>query len=132
MRVKCRQTRLSIEQLALLGIDRVRQEPNVTLEKEYTVVGLDFFLGSRPFGTGVWVHLVDDEDHLAWVPLCLFEVVDGRVSKYWIARYSNGNLSLWPDPLYREYFHDDLSESDPVAVAEFRQVLQALELENAL
>ena len=129
MRIKCVASQLTDDQILALAHD-VHQAFHVSPGKEYTVLGLDLSVRSVLQGTGVWVHLVTDYGNLAWAPLVLFEVLDARVSRYWMAHPSAHGLTLWPPALYQEFFHDDLSEGQPVVVAEFKRVVEELEAES--
>lgn len=130
MRIKCIASQLTVDQVSALALTHVRQDFHVTPGREYTVIGLDLSVGSVVQGTGVWVHLVTDFGHLTWAPLTLFEILDGRVSRYWVARSGPEGLTLWPQALYREFFHDDLSEDIPEVVATFKRVVEELEAES--
>ena len=102
----------------------------VTVGNVYTVLGISFFLGpsSTVYGNTVCVEIVDDEGNFVSVPLCLFEIVDPRVSRHWEARKGEAAaLRLWPPSFYEGYFHDDLSNGVPDAVREFERVRQLIE-----
>lgn len=129
MRVKCIAAKLTADQVAALALSHVGQDFHVTAGKEYTVIGLDLSVGSSVQGTGVWVHLVSDFGRLTWAPLTLFAILDGRASRYWVARSADAGLTLWPPALYQEYFHDDLSEDAPDVVAAFKRIVEKLEAE---
>jgi hypothetical protein len=77
------------------------------------------------------VDIASDSGYLYPVPLCLFEVIDGRVSQHWqVRQYEDGDLTLWPPSFYREYYHDDLIEGVPEVVDDFRRVRIQIEDEN--
>jgi hypothetical protein len=60
----------------------------------------------------------------------LFEIVDPRPSRFWVARKVNDfTLSLWPEEFYEDYFHDRLSDGEPIGVEAFRRVVDRLENE---
>ncbi|MFX1412134.1 MAG: hypothetical protein ACFFA6_17475 [Promethearchaeota archaeon] len=94
---------------------------------EYIVFGLEI-LGGMP-----WIQLsLEDENYLFSAPLCLFAIVDGRVSRYWEARVKNGNLLLWPTSFYREYYHDQLFEGFQDVVEDFERVRALIETEASM
>lgn len=97
---------------------------------EYIVFALTM-LGGEP-----WVEITDsdlDPGYLWGVPLCLFEIVNPRLSVLWEARIvKNGELRLEPPSLSRHNYHDDLFEGVEEVVADFRRVRQDLEEEAAL
>lgn len=109
---------------------RFQQAFHVTVGREYLVLGLQFSNGSEVHRAGVWLHLVSDHGHLTWAPLDLFEIVSPRGSRYWVARVTDYGLTLWPESLYREYYHEDLAEGVLEIEADFRRVRELLELED--
>jgi len=131
MKVKCVQAYPTPEQIAKLGPDFLkRQTFGVTVGEEYLVLGLQFQINSTLFGTGVVIQFINDDGHIGFAPLYLFEIIDGRPSKYWEARFwEDGSLTLWPTSFYREYYHDDLSEDVPEVVEDFKRVRALLESE---
>lgn len=113
----------------LVGFYR-RQAFRVTIGMEYIVFGLTFFVNSNLFGTGVVIQFQDDDGNLAFAPLFMFEIVDGRPSKHWEARfYEDGVFQLQPSSFYRAYYHDDLSEGGSEIVEDFRHVRSLMETE---
>jgi hypothetical protein len=132
MRVKCVQVGLTKEQRQHLGtVFHEDQDFHVTPGKEYVAIGLNFSVESNVHGTGVWVHLVTDYGNLGWAPLALFEIIDPRVSRYWVARRVEGGVTLWPESLHREFYHDDLSEGVAEIVSDFERVRALIEAEAA-
>jgi hypothetical protein len=101
-----------------------RQEFHIILGKEYIVFGI------RILGGAPWVDIVTDSGYLYPVPLCLFEITDGRVSQYWeLHFYEDGDLTLWPPSFYKEYYHDDLIEGVYEVVEDFDRVRTLIEAE---
>lgn len=108
------------------------QDFHLSEGKEYLVVGLQFAVGSNIHGTGTWLHLVNDNGHLSWAPLSLFDVLDPRVSRLWEIRQPDATVvTMWPPLLYREFFHEDLADADPNATGAFADLMRALETEAA-
>ena len=96
----------------------------------YTVLGLTFHIRSNLYGTTATVEIADDEGHLATVPLCLFEVVDDRISRHWIIRsWDDGTVALWPRSFFSEFYRDDLSEGMPDVAADYERVKRLIEAE---
>ncbi len=90
---------------------------NLRLGQEYVVYGIST-MGGMP-----WVEIASAFEYVYPVPLCLFEIVDGRVSRYWEVRwFPDGDLTLWPPSFYREYYHDLLSDGVPEVLEDFRRV----------
>lgn len=123
------------EPSAILGLKgpMLKQDLRFSEGREYVVIGVDFAVDSRVHGTGTWLHLVNDDDRLSWAPLGLFDVTDPRVSSQWeLRQHADGQVTLWPPALYREFFHDDLSEREAEVIAEFQRVRESLEAEAGL
>ena len=101
-----------------------QQRYNVEIGKEYVVYCLEIHNGLA------WVHYDSGTEHISISPLCLFEVIDGRVSKYWELRLTEeNNVLLRPPSFYQEFFHDDLAEGVAEVVAEYQRVRALLEQE---
>lgn len=102
-------------------------EFNLKLGQEYVVYGISF-LGGAP-----WVEIVGESNTYVYsVPLCLFEITDGTVSKYWVARIDqDGDILMWPPSFYKAYYHDDLSEGILEVVKDFQRVQKLIMEENS-
>lgn len=126
MRIKCIAELPDDEQTKLLGIGKHyhpgQMEFGVKAGHEYIVFGITFLSGAP------WVDILSQSRTYVYsVPLCLFNVVDGSVSKYWVAKVDqNGNFFLWPPSFYQPYYHDDLSEGVPEVVEDFQRVRQLI------
>jgi hypothetical protein len=130
MKVKCILTYPTTEQIQKLGDFNKNQAFGVTVGKIYLVLALEFYIKLPGFGTGVMIQFLDDDGHIGFAPLFLFDIVDDRSSKYWQARFrEDGSLILQPPSFYREYYHDDLSEDLPEVVEDFKRVRALLESE---
>ena len=87
VRVRCIATYPNAEQIEKLGICFYEDQTfHLSVGREYIVFGLRFEVDSEGMGTGPWVDLISDYGHLSSAPLYLFEITDGRVSRYWDAR----------------------------------------------
>ena len=121
MIVRCIAEKLSEEQAHRFSFERYRlqggQSFNLRLGQEYVVYGITI-MGGEP-----WVEIASVFEYVYSVPLCLFEIVDGRVSRHWEARwFPSGTFALWPPSFYQEYYHDFLSDGDPAMLEDFRRV----------
>ena len=132
MIIRCTRLLPNEEQAKLLGQNYRpgRMTFGLELGREYVVFGM------RVFSETPWVDIIGSEagfadpGYLRPVPLCLFEIVNGRVSRYWEVRQSsNGLLELQPPSFYRDYYHDDLSEDVPEVVEDFAQMRALMEAE---
>lgn len=126
MRAKCIALLPDAEQAKQLGIDKhyhpERMGFNIRVGQEYLVFAITF-LGGVP-----WVDILSQSGAYVYsVPLCLFEIMDGVVSKYWVARVGqNGDFCLWPPSFYTPYYHDDLTNGVPEVVKDFQRVRQLI------
>jgi hypothetical protein len=130
MRVRCVATLPTAEHEKRLGrhYRAGRQGFGVVLQQEYVVFALKT-LGGEP-----WIEISDPEaspGYLFGVPLCLFEVVNSRVSVYWeIGTSRGGELKIAPPSLFREYYHDDLFEGVASVVDDFTRLRAQLIAED--
>lgn len=130
MIVKCTATLPSPQQAQRLGAHYRpgKQAFGLVAGEQYLVFAL------RTLGGEPWVEIVDadlDPGYLFAVPLCLFEIVDPRVSACWEARVDReGQVVLAPGPLHREFFHDDLFEGVDTAVEDFTRIRRQMEQES--
>jgi hypothetical protein len=105
----------------------------VTVGKEYVVYGWTVWRGYP------WYYLADDNHsyYPVWHPAALFEVVDGRLSRYWVYGYHRAVSSYDRDApvvAFREWaedpvFYDRLTDGDAQAVATFRRYQALMEQE---
>jgi hypothetical protein len=126
MKVKCI-VELPIDQQGLaLGkhYNPGKQTFNLSVGREYFVYGLTFLSGAP------WVEILEDFGYLYSAPLCLFEITDARVSRYWQLQIGpDSTVMLWPPSFYREYYFDDLIEGVPDILDDFRKVRTQIEAE---
>jgi hypothetical protein len=125
MRVRCIAELPTEEQARTLGdfYRHGKQVFHIAVGCEYLVYAVTFMDGAP------WLELKEDFEYLHRAPLCLFEIVDGRVSRYWDARWRNQDLCFWPTSFYGEYYFDDLIEGSPDVLEDFRQVTLSMESE---
>jgi hypothetical protein len=131
MKVRCTNRELTDDQRVLLKApSRFRPSHALTVGKEYLVLGIVSIIDSPQYGNTALFEIVDDQDHFVLYPAVLFEVTDTRCSSYWRAAVSgDGTVTLRPEELYREFFHDDLSEGDPATRETFKAMVVKLEAE---
>ena len=108
----------------------------VTVGKEYLVFGLQLDLDREGQRVGPLVCIFPDVGYLLTLPLCLFEVTDPRVSRYWQVRSrSPGTIGIYPPSFYREsdeqfppswfgegYLRALDDDQDPETAADFERV----------
>ncbi|CAM3723034.1 hypothetical protein POKO110462_17115 [Pontibacter korlensis] len=107
-------------------IQSINQDYHVTIGKLYLVYGVQINAdGSR------YIDYFSDSGNLAQAPLEFFDVIDGKVSKYWQLKiWSSNDVTLWPAIFYQDYFHDDLSEAVEEVVKGFEEIKNLLEEEQ--
>ncbi|MGB7354820.1 MAG: hypothetical protein WBD06_14030 [Acidobacteriaceae bacterium] len=94
------------------------------------MLGIVSIIDSPQYGNTALFEIVNDGRQFVLFPAVLFEVTDARCSSYWRAAVSgDGSVTLRPEELYREFFHDDLSEGDPATRQVFQAVVAKLETE---
>lgn len=132
MKVICRQKSLSGEQRTALGfsLNQAGVGYELTVGQEYTVLGISF-QSQSVWNKGAIALLRDDIGRCASVPMCLLEVSDARLSRYWLAsKKGEFDISLWPKEFEEEYFLDDLSDGESSVVQIFDQVSRLLDEEH--
>jgi hypothetical protein len=131
MKIRCTSRELTEDQRALLKApSRFRPNFALTVGKEYLVLGIVSIIDSPQYGNTALFEIVNDDRQFVLFPAVLFEVTDARSSSYWRAAVSgNGTVTLRPEELYREFFHDDLSEGDPATRETFQAMVTKLEAE---
>ncbi len=86
--------------------------------------------GLRFWGQGAWIDIASDAGYLVVVPLCLFSIIDGRVSALWETKVdSEGDTALLPSSFHRKYYIDELVEGDSDTLRDFWCVRALLETE---
>ncbi|HDS1221270.1 hypothetical protein ABE583_18820 [Stenotrophomonas sp. TWI143] len=113
--------------LADLGAEgKVKPKLFVARGKEYTVYGLSLHRSSSVYRAGALIcQLVDDYGNLIFAPIGVFDVIDGAIPDFWRIEVRDGDVLIWPDIFYKDFFFDDLSDGVPECVAAFRN-LQSL------
>ncbi|MEM7086259.1 MAG: hypothetical protein AAF489_08765 [Bacteroidota bacterium] len=105
-------------------ISNSNMEETFVLLDEYLVYGLTFTPNSN-------YAQIYHNNNLISVPMSLFEIIDDRVSKYWVIKQNEeGTIFLWPEEFFKEYFHDDLSEGVSEIVRTFKNVQEKMNLES--
>ncbi|MCA9671074.1 MAG: hypothetical protein KC503_36000 [Myxococcales bacterium] len=129
MIVRCKQAQPSPEHIARHG--KPFAQPDV-LEagQEYVVLALQFEVESLIWGTGAWLQLPHEDKTMVFAPMCLFEIVDGRMSQHWEMRqWEDGSVTFWPLSFYADYYHDDLRAGKADVLEDFHQVWEVLDNE---
>jgi hypothetical protein len=127
MKVICRAVDLTDAQKAAMEMVGSKESFFLlTVGATYTVLGI--LCGAGVLG-GVVLH-VPGEDYIIPAPLCLFDIVDPRPSRYWVPKkMTEFKMALWPEEFYQPYFHDILSDFDPACFEIYRRVRAQMESE---
>lgn len=104
------------------GMINLNMQDFLNLGEEYIV----FAITIQKHTTYIQIYI---DKKLISVPLELFEIIDSRVSKYWLVSYINSTTRFWPNEFYQEFFHDDLFEEVPEIVLKFNNVKNKIEKE---
>jgi hypothetical protein len=123
MRVRCISKRGE-----LLPKEYIDPRVNVTRDADYRVTsGKEYLVYAIAFRRGqVWYYLIDDNE--LWyprnLPAPLFEITDGRVSRFWKVNFTPGNpdhdmLLAFPEWDSNDLFYGRLTDRVPVEVAVF-------------
>lgn len=125
MIVNCVYDSVPVEMKGAVGYDFFcHSKFQLSIGSNYLVLGVSF--GSY----GVLLQIVDDYGKCIFVPICIFDVIDPRPSKYWkFKKTSDSDLLLWPSEFFVDYFHDDLSDGDGRVISIFKRVVNDIENE---
>jgi hypothetical protein len=136
MIVKCISIYPSEEQIQRLGPGFWRnREFGVVIGREYLVLGMTMKADAQSSGNGVWVEILMEPDipTIVPVPICLFEIVDSRVSRHWEVRAQpDGSVALEPPAFFRSSFLPAIADRVTDAVEEFWKIQQLIEAESKL
>jgi hypothetical protein len=132
MIVRCNATRLDETYRRRVGGDpKLHTDFQLTIGKEYIVLGITFVVQSPICGSGILFDLEDDFGFCFSTPAQLFDIVDPRPSAYWMARrFGDDDLALWPEEFYRPSFHDRLSDGHQEERIAFRDLVSRLTAES--
>ncbi|MEM7110015.1 MAG: hypothetical protein AAF519_17440 [Bacteroidota bacterium] len=72
--------------------------------------------------------MIFDDGHLVEVPSSMFEVIEGKVSPFWVV-WDDGlnNITLWPELFYKDDFFENFSEWEDRERKEFEKLKQYFE-----
>ena len=123
MRLRCKTAVPSREELVKLGPPWATGQAvfHAVIEREYLVFGLSVF------GGNLWADVLAEGGYLVCYPFFLFDIVDGRVSRYWEAVASPDVFRVAPPLLHGEFFFDDLLENVPAAEEAFEILRKQME-----
>jgi hypothetical protein len=131
MLVRCVAGHLTEDQKEQLLVKDPAPEYQLRVGGEYLVLGMTFLLPALPHGGGVRYEILNDYGKCRSIPAFLFELIDSRVSKHWVARQDDdGAVVLWPPEFYAKFFHEDLSEGVAETVQTLSKVVELLRRES--
>lgn len=111
---------------------RVRSKSSVLgldAGREFLVLGLTVNRDSMQFSDSILLQLDTGTGKVFFAPLSDFEIIDGRVSKHWLVKDVGSAIHMAPEVFHQAYFHDDLSEGEPLVNAKYQEVLSLLSIE---
>lgn len=101
--------------------------PYLIIDKIYVVYAMTIYLGY------IWYYLIEDDSdrYPHWRPSPLFDVVDGRLSKYWIFSIVDGHTTwAYPEWARDPYnYYDRLSDGCKNEEEIFRSYRKLMDLE---
>jgi hypothetical protein len=115
-------------QTKLLGVGTYffpgQMDFHLRIDQEYIVYGLSI-LGGVP-----WIYIIGESGIYCYgVPLCLFEIIDGRVSGYWEIQVVDSDTLIWPHSFFQPFYHDDLTEGVLEVQKDFLRVKKLIDAE---
>ena len=134
MKIVCERAQLSETERKSIGGRLINADPGVTVGTEYLTVGLIFSFASPIFGSGSWVRILAHPEYpalgLAYAPLALFAITDGRISREWRVARRDSVLELSPPLLQEPYFDDRLTSADKALAAQVADLIKRLASES--
>jgi hypothetical protein len=126
MKVKCISKNPDIKLInKYLDFFAVAQDFHLTEGKEYLVLGIIVLKQDL-----ILLEILSDFNHLVSAPIDLFEIIDNRISKFWVIDHDERLTTIRPQLFNRAYFHDDLFEGeDNLLNIEFDKLLHILKEE---
>ena len=130
MRVRAKADRPTAAQQTSIGGTLIKTNIGERVGGERLVLGILVALGSRRFGTGIWVTFQDDAGTGVTAPLALYDVVDPRPSVYWEFRENGDTATFWPRTFYQDHFFEDAAEGETQQRRQLSEVRQLLATEH--
>ena len=131
MRVKAIATKLGDAMRAECGMDSsYAPEWQITVGMEYVVFSVGCVPDSDAYGKATLYRIVDDFERLIPVPACLFDIIDPKVSKYWLADYQGIYFSLKPKEFIdNPFLTEEILDREEAAVNLFQEIQDRFERE---
>lgn len=132
MKIKCLSNCLGPEQKKEYGNRYTLQYPyRITIDKEYLVLGISSYYETEPYGTGIYVDVMNDMNYLDSIPILLCKVTDNRISQYWEFRQdAQGSAFMRPVSFYLPDYFVKFAEGDSDIVANVTRIYEILDLET--
>lgn len=129
--MKVKALRIDMQVSSSLGGDQRREYP-IKVGHEYVVYTVACIFEKGEYH-GLTLYGVEDGfGRLIAVPSELFEIIDPRVSRFWVATSSADSFYMRPREFVDNvYLSDDIHEDLPGARATFREIKARLEAESA-
>ena len=126
MRIKCIALLPDLEQSKKLGIGTHyfpgKMVFGIKIGAEYVVYALSFLSGTP------WVFLASETGYLHPVPLCLFKIIDDRVSHLWrIYAKIDQDIFIGPNSFSQPHYIEDLSDGVLEVTNDFKKIKKAMD-----
>jgi hypothetical protein len=132
MKIKCIENRvICLPEEIIRNYSTSYSEFSILKGGEYIVYGMTVYLGY------IWYYVCDEDYsyYPIWNPSPLFEVVDGRLSRYWTYSYKEGEYAvLRPRWAFLEWtsdpdYYDRLTDGEDREVEIFKNYKELMDLE---
>ena len=132
MRVKAIATKVDEVMRSAYGMNpSYESEWQVTVGKEYVVFSVECVPDSEVYGKVTLYRIIDDYDRLMPAPAWLFQIIDHKVSKYWLADYQGIYFSLNPKEFIdNPFLTEEILDRDVAAVNLFKELQNKFNLEQ--
>jgi hypothetical protein len=118
MRVKAIRTKFENCPPAVAAFGSNATPTHLFIGKEYEVFSVSVFQSL------VFVQIINDSNHIAWLPTWFFESCDSSIAKDWICTFFSGELQMVMGPSFVAKdleCYNQMVELDPVAVSALRK-----------
>lgn len=130
MRLLCISTKLTNEQATKIW---ARSPQFMNMKDFYLLIGEEYLVYGINIRSGEpWVYILPPlTGYLRPVPLCLFKIIDNTLSKYWLINLdSEGCVEIsYPSIIDNPYYIDNLSDSKPETVEDFKKIQELISVE---
>ena len=124
MKIKCLTATPTLrgESVRVPGLDL-----GLTPGADYLVLGITLLTERTIWKDAIVYQVLSKHQQITHAPSSMFEIVDGRVSRYWTLKMEPSGAHIQPSAFHAKFFHDRLSDGQPEEVAAFREAVLLLD-----